>query len=279
MGSFKRSILLAAGLLALVALAAGPDTALTLAVIGDYGSGQAQETAVANRVHTWDVDAVITLGDNNYPSGAASTIARNITRDYGRYISGNLAANRFWPSLGNHDYKTRQAQSYIDYFVLPGNERWYSVDYGVARLWALDSSKWGAEQRAWLEAGLAGSEACFDIVYFHHAPYSSGKHGGTAKMRLPFGVWGAEVVMAGHDHTYERLDVGGVPYFVNGLGGKSRYPWGGPPLTGAAVTQARFRDDYGAMRLTVDGNTLTAEFITDDGVIVDTLTIAGNCSY
>ena len=73
--------------------------------------------------------------------------------------------------------------------------------------------------------------------------------------------------------------MGGVPYFVNGLGGKSRYPWGGPPLTGAAVTQARFRDDYGAMRLTVDGNTLTAEFITDDGVIVDTLTIAGNCSY
>ena len=249
----------------------------TFAVIGDYGSGTINEAAVANQVHGWNPDFVITVGDNNYPDGAASTIARNITRDYGQYVTSSLVTNRFWPTLGNHDYGTNNGAPYLNYFNLPGNEKYYDLDYGPVRLWAVDSTKWNLTQQAWLQAGLASSEACFDIVYFHHAPYSSGKHGGASKMRLPFAAWGAEMVMAGHDHDYERLQVDGIPYFVNGLGGKSKYPWGSPPLTGTAVTQYRYNSDFGAMKVTYDAGTLTTQFITRTGVVKDTFQLQEAC--
>jgi tartrate-resistant acid phosphatase type 5 len=52
-------------------------------------------------------------------------------------------------------------------------------------------------------------------------------------MQWPFAAWGATAVLAGHDHDYERLTVGGLPYFVNGLGGEGQVAFTGPPLAGS----------------------------------------------
>uniref|UniRef100_UPI0035B0930A metallophosphoesterase family protein n=1 Tax=Promineifilum sp. TaxID=2664178 RepID=UPI0035B0930A len=216
---------------------------LRFAVIGDYGNASADEARVAALVAGWNPDFVITTGDNNYPDGEASTIDAHIGQYYSAFIGnyqGEYGAgspvNRFWPSLGNHDWHTMACgaagcrSAYLDYFTLPGNERYYAVDYGLVRLFALDSDPdepdgvhADSAQARWLQGALAASDACFDVVYFHHPPYSSGKHGSTEHMRWPFAAWGADAVMAGHEHSYERVDVGGAPYFVNGLGGKSLY--------------------------------------------------------
>jgi len=255
------------------ALIAKAQVPFVLAVIGDYGTKTSNTTAVANRVHSWNPDAVITTGDNNYPDGKAATINRNITIPYGRYITSNLATNRFWPSLGNHDYHVTNATPYINYFTLPGNERYYRKDYGNISLWAMDSEKLTAAQKTWIEAGLESSTACFDIVYFHHSPYSSGKHGNNSSTQLPFEEWGADIVLTGHDHLYERLDVDGMAYFVNGAGGKALYSFNNI----SPFSVVRFNSAFGAMKIEIDGGILTAQFVTAGGDVIDTYTMDKDC--
>ena len=232
---------------------------------------------------SWSPDFVITLGDNNYPDGEASTIDSHIGKYYASFIGGyhgqfgpGSATNRFWPSPGNHDWVTG-LKAYADYFTLPGNERYYDVDLGIVHLYAIDSdphepdgTSSDSAQANWLKTRLASSRACYDVVYFHHAAYSSARHGSTESMRWPFKAWGAEVVVSGHDHTYERLDVDGLPYFVNGLGGAEKYGFYGTPLP---QSQFRFNDDYGAMLVTAAPNAITYEFFTADGVKRDSLTV------
>lgn len=77
----------------------------------------------------------------------------------------------------------------------------------------------------------------------HHAPFSSGSsHGSNPRVQWPFQAWGADVVLSGHDHLYERiLKTGGFPYFVNGLGGASIYGFGSA-VSGEGVWCACYGD-------------------------------------
>ena len=88
-------------------------------------------------------------------------------------------------------------------------------------------------------------------------------------MRWPFADWGADAVLAGHEHVYERLMIDDIPYFVNGLGGGGRY-WFDDPLPGSAV---RFSDDHGAMFVTASEEKITFEFVTQAGEWVDVYTL------
>jgi hypothetical protein len=260
-----------------------PDLAVRFAVIGDYGGGGAPEADVASLVASWQPDLVITVGDNNYPDGAAETIDANIGQFYRAFIHPYLGGygdgaetNRFFPTLGNHDWTTNNAQPYLDYFTLPGNERYYDFTWGAVHFFALDCDSREPDgvgrssvQAAWLQAGLANSTAPWKIVYMHHPPYSSGMHGSVDWARWPYLEWGADVVLSGHDHTYERLLVDGLPYFVNGLGGGAIYYFENI----LAGSQVRFGDDYGAMLVDADPSQITFQFITRQGVVVDTYTI------
>jgi len=255
------------------------------AVIGDYGlAGQAAQD-VANLVISWDPDFIVTTGDNNYPSGAAGTIDRNVGQYYARFIAPyrgsygpGATTNRFFPALGNHDLATAGAGPYLEYFTLPGNGRYYDFTWGPVHLFALNSDPRepdgvtaGSVQAQWLRARLAASTARLRIVYMHHPPYSSGRHGSSAWMQWPYGEWGAQVVLAGHDHTYERIMRDGIVYFVNGLGGVSAYPFRAVPVEGSVV---RFNSDFGAMLVTVTAEQATFEFITRRGELVDRYSIA-----
>ena len=125
-----------------------------------------------------------------------------------------------------------------------------------------------AAQKKWLKAGLAASSTPWQLVLLHHAPYSSGIHGSTAAMQWPYQAWGADAVLAGHDHDYERLQIGKIPYFVNGLGGMSRYPF----LRQVAGSQARYSADYGAMLVTASRTEITYDFISRTGTVIDSYT-------
>jgi hypothetical protein len=99
----------------------------------------------------------------------------------------------------------------------------------------------------------------------HYPPYSSGTHGSTDWARWPYGEWGADAVLAGHDHTYERLTEDGLPYFVNGLGGNGRYDF----VDIQNGSQVRYNGDYGAMRVEATDAHIVFEFINRKGEVID----------
>ena len=261
----------------------GPlDGTMRIALIGDYGFGGPEEAQVAALVNFWRPELVLTVGDNNYPDGEASTIDGNVGQFYQRYI-GNYQGgfgpgadvNRFFPALGNHDWRQPNAQPYLDYFTLPGNERYYDVRRGWVHVFILDSDPnepdgitSGSAQAAWLESALAASTARFKFVLMHHAPYSSSDaHGPQWEAQWDYAAWGAHAVFAGHDHTYERLDVDGIPYFVNGLGGTTNfYSFENNPVAGS---RERYEGKYGAVLIEVDRDVGIVRFVTRTGGVVD----------
>jgi tartrate-resistant acid phosphatase type 5 len=253
------------------------------AVIGDYGAGGQAEQDVANLVERRNPDFILTVGDNNYPDGAAETIDWRIGAFYHDYIypyKGALGEgadrNRFFPTLGNHDWIADQAQAYLDYFTLPGNERYYDFIWGPVQFFALDSDyrepggvTITSRQALWLQTGLAESKSIWKIVFMHHPPFTSGKRGPVEWLRWPFREWGASAVLSGHDHFYERLSIDGFPYFINGLGGGGIYDFG--QIT--AGSQVRYNADYGAMLVVADPRQITFQFINRSNEVIDTYQI------
>lgn len=259
----------------------------TFAIIGDYGTNTTSEADVAALVNSWKVDFVATVGDNNYSYGEASTIDQNIGKYYSRYIkpyrgnygSGSADINRFWPALGNHDWYSISCSGsacsgpYFDYFDLPNNERYYDVQIGAVHLFMLDSYTrepdgitGSSVQASWLRNELAASSAPHKLVLLHHAPYSSSsKHGSDPTLQWPFEAWGATAVVAGHDHHYERMKIGNIPYFVNGAGGRPLYALGAL----LPETQVAYDDDFGAMRVRVENTQIHYEFFNRAGALID----------
>lgn len=250
------------------------------AVIGDYGEAGQAEADVAALIHSWQVDFILTLGDNNYNNGTASTIDANIGQYYHAYIAPyqdsygpGAGENRFFPALGNHDWNTGSIQPYLDYFTLPGNERYYTVIQGPVQIFVLDSDPHEPDGRSatsiqaqWLQNELAASTATWKLVTMHHPPYSSSTvHGSDETMQWPFMGWGATAVLAGHDHTYERLQVHGIPYFVNGLGGRSIYGIGTP----LPQSIYQYNGDYGAMHVFASDSCIRYDFYNRSGQLMD----------
>ena len=246
---------------------------VSFAVIGDYGTTGVGTQEVAALVDGWDPDIVLTVGDNNYPDGAAGTIGGNITEHYGRFI----AEDRFYPTLGNHDMTTDFGRPYLEYFELPGNERYYDFVRGDVHFFALNSD-WrevdgigaGSRQAEWLREGLAASEATWQVVYFHAAPYVSMEAKQGEGLRWPFAQWGADLVLVGHAHLYERLQIDGIPYVVNGLGGGGIYAFDEQVVPSSVF---RFNGDFGAVLVEATAESLTLQFVTRTKRVIDQVTI------
>lgn len=252
---------------------------ITFAVIGDYGIAGQNEADVANLVKSWNPDFIVTTGDNNYPDGAPSTIDQNIGQYYHDYIYpyngkyGNGAASkRFFPSLGNHDWGVNSGRAYFDYFGFRNQQSYYDFIQGSVHFFVINSNREEPDgvsststQAKWLKKSLAASSSVFNIVIFHHPPYSSGRHGSNAYMQWPFKDWGADAILSGHDHTYERLLVNGIPYFVNGIGGAELYYFN----AALPESQVRFNQDFGAMRVEGSNTYLKFQTFTRTGVLVD----------
>jgi tartrate-resistant acid phosphatase type 5 len=253
-----------------------------LAVMGDYGWAGPQEQQVAELVHSLHPDFVLTTGDNNYPLGGADTIDQNIGQYFsdliypyhGSYGSG-AATNKLYPVLGNHDWYTDNAAAYLAYFTLPGNERYYDVVLGDVHFFALDSDEHEPDgvsatsvQALWLKQALAASKSAYNVVAMHHPPYSSGPHGNTSYMQWPYAEWGADLVVAGHDHCYERFNLDGITYIVSGLGGASLYSFAEP----AEGSVARYAEQFGTTMLEASSEEMRSFFYDIDGKLIDTAT-------
>jgi hypothetical protein len=249
------------------------------AVIGDYGLAGEAEAQVSELVHSLEPDIILTVGDNNYPSGSAETIDENIGQYYhdfiypyyGTYGEG-AEENRFFPSFGNHDFYTDEGQPYFDYFSLPSNERYYDFTWGPVHFFALNSGDIEPDgvgskqaQAAWLQEHMSASTSPWQVVYFHYAPFSSGEDGPITWMRWPYTAWGGDAVLAGHYHAYERLLVDGIPYFVVAAGGGPMYGF----LDPLPETQFRYNASQGAMLVTASETEMLFEFYNRTGELID----------
>lgn len=257
----------------------GPDSIL-FAVVGDYGDGSKNAGRVSRLVQSWNPDFVVTVGDNNYPKGSAETIDAHIGQFYSRYIFnykgtyGKGASSRmFFPSPGHVDWDTDNLKPYLDYFDLPGNERYYDFTRGPVHIFMLDTDEREPDgatadsaQADWLRKGLADSDQPWNIVLGQHAPFTSHQVPDVERMRWPFAQWGADAVIMGYFHIYERLQVDGIPYFVNGVGGT----W----ISGFGEvdphSQFRYNRGYGAMAVVADPHKIAFAFINAWGRVVDT---------
>ncbi len=253
------------------------------AVIGDYGLAGVPESDVAYLVIHWDPDFIITTGDNNYPDGSAATIDENIGQYFHEYIhpyigqyGSGAEINRFFPTLGNHDWNTDNAEAYFEYFSLPGNERYYDIIWGSVHLFAIDSDSrepdgvgMSSVQAMWLKEKLANSTAPWKIVFMHQPPYASAGDGSIAWAQWPYKQWGASAVLCGHSHVYERIIIDDFLYFVNGLGGGPIYKFD-VPISGSLI---RYNKDYGAMFIEATQEKITFTFLTRGNILVDSYTI------
>jgi hypothetical protein len=262
---------------------------LRFAIIGDYGDEGRYEADVSQMVHNWDVELIVTTGDNNYPDGKASTMDANVGKYYSDFIypykgsyGPGATKNRFFPTLGNHDWREESLQPYYDYFTLPGNERYYDFNWGPVHFFMIDSDDHEPDgitedsiQAAWFRETIAESSSPWKLVLMHHPPFSSSsKYDDDEAMQWPFTEWGADAVMAGHAHLYERLSYDGIPYFVNGLGGRwlsiPKIHYFGDP---DERSQVRYNQDYGAQLVTADESCINFTFYSRKGEVIDSFTI------
>jgi tartrate-resistant acid phosphatase type 5 len=267
---------------------------VVFAVIGDYGLNGDPEKEVSDLVKSWDPDLIITTGDNNYWEGDFSTLKENISSYYSEYIFNFDAPsdyqcngkafkekiNRFFPCPGNHDdSKTDHLVPYLNFFTLLGDEINYSFIWGPVHFFSLNSLPDDVtNQKEWLKTQLAKSNSGFNVVYFHHSPYSQGQYGNKENMQWNFQEMGADIVLTGHDHLYTRVEKKGEEsfhYLVNGAGGCNLYSCSSNILDPKLFSVFCYDNNFGAIRGKATPEELVLEFISisDTSVPVDRVVI------
>lgn len=250
---------------AVVAAGARAAPAATVYAAGDIArcphpdtrfSGAAETAAVVAAGLAADPGAaVLTLGDHTYPRGRPEEYTACYGPTWGRF------RDRTYPAPGNREYATGRGKPYFDYFGQRAGRGYYSFDLGGWHLVSLDSDLSGAAmaaQLAWLREDLAAHPARCTLAYWHHPLYSSGGHGNVAVMHDAWNLLykaGAELVLSGHDHDYERFapqdadgrldQARGIRQFVVGTGGAFATPF----LWPVANSQFRENNRYGVLRL------------------------------
>lgn len=204
--------------------APGPDSTepVRFLAFGDSGSGTSDQYALLEQMYTVPFDLIIHTGDVAYDDGTIDQFEDNVFGVYAdlfRHVP-------FMPAAGNHDYRTLQGAPFRDVFNLPGDsgEKWYSFDWGPVHFVALDTEADYRTQAEWLDKDLAATSQPWKIIYMHRPPYSSGMHGSDTTLRNVLAPvlerHGVQLVLAGHDHNYERIKPQrGVAYVVTGGGG------------------------------------------------------------
>lgn len=261
---------------------------LTFAVIGDFGREGSNQQGVANLVKTWrPFEAVLTTGDNDYEADLENSVGQYWSEYMfpyrsTRYAGASDGVNRFYPCPGNHDWDDADLRSYLEFFAGVDRKYYYSKSFGgLVDFFFMDSNtdqtrlsgtSATSTQGKWLQSALSASTAPWKIVIQHHAPWCSGdKHGSNARMQWnTYHTWGAHAVLAGHDHSYERLvrpegACSTFPFLINGLGGGSISGFDSP-LPGSMV---RFDKERGAQRLTVTPTTIAFEFVSVTNKSID----------
>ncbi|MEO6435622.1 MAG: metallophosphoesterase, partial [Tepidisphaeraceae bacterium] len=253
------------------------------AIIGDMGESAAL-LQLRDMIVSWNPEFITSVGDVNnqndtdFDETAGKAFHDWISPYVGNYGAGSPGGvNRFWPTFGNHDWGVGGFQPWLDYFTLPGNERYYKVSLGNIEFFFVNSDEHepdgnfpGSTQYNWLQSNLTASTAQWQLVFTHHPPYASGGQLSWENMQWPYQQWGADAVISGHSHVYERIIRNGFPYFINGVGGWNFSQFFDPPVSGS---QFRYNSDYGAMLVESTATSINFKFYKRTGELLDEQTI------
>jgi hypothetical protein len=247
------------------------------------------QDSTAKIVEGLDPAAVLTLGDTQYEKNTLAAYMEVFDKSWGKF------KEIIHPAIGNHEYLTKNAQGYFDYFSSAAGDPekgYYSFDIGDWHFIALNSEcshiggcGKGSEEEKWLMQDLASHNNLCTLAYWHEPRWSSGEHGDAKQMDA---IWKdiaaahVDLVLSGHNHDYERfvpMDGNGRPAsdgtieFVVGTGGKNKYRFTAPASAGEVV-----RDDtsYGVLKLTLKTGSFGWQFIPADTAFIDSGTAACN---
>jgi 3',5'-cyclic AMP phosphodiesterase CpdA len=255
----------------------------TLVAAGDIGRCDSDgDDATAALVRARPRAVVATLGDLAYERGRPDEFERCYGPSWGPFKS------RTRPTPGNHEYGTSGASGYFDYFGkragTPGRG-WYSYRLGTWLVVALNSNcdqvggcGRGSAQERWLRRTLAANRVRCTLAYWHHPRFSSGnQHGATDDVEE---LWralyaaGADVVLSGHDHIYERFALQtadgspatgrGLRQFVVGTGGAGLHGFTSPKANSQARVVA-----YGVLALSLAPGRYAWRFVDVAGRVKD----------
>jgi predicted phosphodiesterase len=255
------------------------DDRLAFAAVGDNGSGGRQAMAVADRMARTYQQApfglVALLGDicyyGNFEDRFDDVFARPLRPLLDAGVGFELAVGNHDDNLWHSDEGLAEIEAELRLLGTP--DLYYMATHGPADFFYLDSSVPGlfgsaaSEQRAWLNDALASSTNQWKIVLLHHPPYSSGKHGSTpgarAELEPILRRHQVDLVLAGHDHHYERTHaIEGVTYVVSG-GGCKTTGVGRSDFTAVAESTLQF------LHFEIHGDRLTGRSIRADGSLAD----------
>ncbi len=240
--------------------------------------GACRQSYTADLLTTGDYTAVLVLGDIQYEIGILADFRRSYDLSWGR------VKDITHPVPGNHEYSTPRAAGYYRYFGSRAGDPtrgYYSFDVGAWHLIALNSNCGAvggcgssSPQGRWLREDLAAHSNTCTLAYWHHPRFSSGLHGDDetydAFWRALYAA-GADVVLVGHDHDYERFapqdpagradSTRGIREFVVGTGGRSRYPFRLPRPN----SEVRNAGTYGVLALTLHASSYDWRFVPEAG--------------
>jgi acid phosphatase type 7 len=221
---------------------------------------------------------VMAVGDLAYPDGTKENF-EYYDRTWGRQKM------RTRPAPGNHEFHSSAATPYFDYFGslagAPG-DGYYSYDLGAWHIVVLNSEcvevggcDPGFRQEKWLRTDLAAHRSSCTLAYWHKPLFSSGGAHGNDLEVTP--LWqalydaGADIVIGGHDHNYERFALQnpqgepdtahGIREFVVGTGGKNLRPFG----TVKANSEVQNNEAFGVLKLTLHPTGYDWNFVSQEG--------------
>jgi acid phosphatase type 7 len=222
--------------------------------------------------------AVLPLGDNQYDDGALGDYRASYDPTWGRF------RDRTYPTPGNHDYHTPQADGYFDYFGARAHRAsngMYSVNIGRWHVVSINSGRGRISDRQlqWVRRNLGSDRHRCELAFWHHPRWSSGTtHGSNQAMGSLWKVlWrhGVDVVLNGHEHNYERFKLmdpsgrwaprAGIREFVVGTGGRGLYALG-PAIRGS---QRRIDNRFGVLRMVLHARSYGWRFLAASGVVLD----------
>ncbi|MFL6332870.1 MAG: metallophosphoesterase family protein [Pyrinomonadaceae bacterium] len=238
-------------------------------VVGDTGTGGKEQYELAGVMlrywQSFPFEFALMMGDNLYGTEKAEDYKKKFEDAYRPLLDNKV---KFYATLGNHDESNER---FYANFNMNGEE-YYNFKKGAVSFYSLNSNYMDKKQLAWLDEKLKNDASDWKVAFFHHPPYSSGgKHGSSSSLREVveplFVKYGVNVVLAGHEHFYERIKPQkGIYYFISGAGGKLRE---GDVKDSSPLTAKAFDTDLSFMLWEVTGDEMHFQVISRTGETVD----------